>query len=132
MVILREKGRKENRRRKFKFKKSNVHHHPPSQQLPTTSHWELPSQDGNTRGVHKFTGRPNSIKYNEAPHINRYSCPLSAFFSEVIKLLVVETNKYYHQHLHTLDEVRSLISPDITKSEIFIFLSVIIQMGYDK
>jgi hypothetical protein len=68
---------------------------------------------GNTRGVHDFTG----IKYNEAPHINKNSSPQSAavfLFSEAIKLLVAETNRYYHQHLDTLDEVPSPI-PDVTE-----------------
>jgi hypothetical protein len=52
------------------------------------------------------------------------------FFAEVIKLLVVETNRYYHQYLDSPDETPSLL-PDVTESEIFLTLAVIIQMGYD-
>jgi len=47
------------------------------------------------------------------------------FFSDVIKLLVVETNQYYYQYQDKLGEVPSLI-PDK-----FLFLAVIMHMGHD-
>jgi len=48
-----------------------------------------------------------SEKCGEATHINNGSSPLSRFllyFAEIITLLVVETNRYYHDHLDKLDE----------------------------
>jgi hypothetical protein len=56
----------------------------PSPQQPPTSHWELPSQVGYTRGVHNFRGGSNGMKHSEAPHKNRNSSPLCVsmlFFS---------------------------------------------------
>jgi hypothetical protein len=40
---------------------------------------------------------------------------------------VVETNRYYHQYLDTLDEAPTLL-PDMTEFEIFLSLAVIMQM----
>jgi hypothetical protein len=52
------------------------------------------------------------------------------YFAAVITLLVEETNryKYYQQCLDFLDNEPSP-TPDITESEIFLFLAIIIQMG---
>jgi hypothetical protein len=59
--------------------------------ITAASHWTLPTQIGNGRGVHKFTCGPSGMKYIEIPHININSGPLSVFFFfEVMKLLVVE------------------------------------------
>jgi hypothetical protein len=47
----------------------------------------------------------NAINLDEAPHINDGSSPLSVFllyFGEIISLLVVETNRYYHNQLESL------------------------------
>ena len=47
------------------------------------------------------------IRNSEALHINHSSSPLSVFllyFAEIITLLVVETNRYYHDHLDRLEE----------------------------
>jgi hypothetical protein len=52
------------------------------------------------------------------------------FFSEVIKLLAMETNRYHHKYAGTFDVVPSLI-PDVTESESFLFLAIIIQMEND-
>jgi hypothetical protein len=73
-------------------------------------------------------GKRNS----EAPHINYSSSPLSVFllyFAEIITLLVVETNKYYHGHLDRLDEGPSPL-PDVTEAEILVCLALTIQMGH--
>ena len=43
-------------------------------------------------------------------------------------MLVVETNRYYHDHLERLDEVPSP-QPDVTEAEMLVFLAVTIQMG---
>ena len=68
--------------------------------------WTRPS--GPWRGVvHTFTGGPRGKRNSEAPHLNDSSSPLSVFllyFAEIITLLVVETNRYYHDHLDRLDE----------------------------
>jgi len=40
-------------------------------------------------------------------HLNDSSSPLNIFllyFAEIITLLVVETNRYYHDHLERLDK----------------------------
>jgi len=60
---------------------------------------------GPQRGVvHTFTEGPRRKRNTEALHINDSSSPLSIFllyFAEIIILLVVETNRYYHAHLET-------------------------------
>jgi hypothetical protein len=52
------------------------------------------------------------------------------FFLEIIQLLVVETNRYYHQDLDTLDEGGSPL-PNVTVQEMYLFLVIILQMGHD-
>jgi hypothetical protein len=51
------------------------------------------------------------------------------FFVEVIRLLVVETNRYYHQYLDTHYQAPSPL-PDVCESEMFLFLGIILQMGH--
>jgi hypothetical protein len=51
-------------------------------------------------------------------------------FLEIIHLLVVETNRYYHQYLDTLDKGQSVL-PDMTVQEMCSFLAIILQMGHD-
>jgi hypothetical protein len=43
---------------------------------------------------------------------------------------VVETNRYYHDHLDRLDEGPSPL-PDVTQAEMLVFLAITIQMGHD-
>ena len=65
-------------------------------------------------------------------HINDGSSPLSIFllyFAEIITLLVVETNCYYHNYIDRLDDGPSP-EPDITEAEMFVFLALTIQMGH--
>jgi hypothetical protein len=52
------------------------------------------------------------------------------FFLEIIQLLVVETNMYYHQYLDSLDDRWSPL-PDVTLKEMYSFLVFILQMGHD-
>ena len=93
--------------------------------------WTRPS--GPQRGVvHTFTGGPKGKRNTEAPHLNDSSSPLSIFllyFAEIITLLVVETNRYYHDHLERLDEGH-LLQPDVTEAEMLVFLAVTIKMGH--
>jgi len=69
--------------------------------------------------VHTFTGGPRGKRNSEAPDINASSSPLSVFllyFEEIITLLVVETNRYYNDHLDRLDQGPSP-QPDMTEAE---------------
>ena len=82
--------------------------------------------------VHTFTGGPRGKRNSEALHINDSSSPLSVFllyFAEIMTLLVVETNRYYHDHLGRLDEGPSP-QPDVTEAEMLVFLALTIQMGH--
>jgi hypothetical protein len=58
--------------------------------------------------IHRFTGGPRGIRHNAAPTINKDSTPLLSVFMlsflEIIQLLVVETNRYYHQYLDSLND----------------------------
>jgi hypothetical protein len=52
---------------------------------------------------------------------------------DMIQLLVTETNKYYNQHLDTLDNYnRHSWLFDITVQETYVFLAFTIQIGEDK
>jgi len=42
---------------------------------------------------------------------------------------VVETNCYYHDYIHRLDDGPSP-EPDVTEAEMFLFLALTIQMGH--
>ena len=57
-------------------------------------------------------------------HINDSSSPLSVsllYLAEIITLLVVEPNRYYHDYLDRLDDGPSP-DPDVTEAEMFVFL----------
>ena len=82
--------------------------------------------------AHTYTGSPRGKKDNEASYINNGSRPLSVFllyFAEIITLLVVETNRYYHDYIDRLD-VGTSTEPDVTEADMFVFLSLTIQMGH--
>jgi hypothetical protein len=97
----------------------------------------FPSQWTRTSGpqrsvVHTFTGGLRGRRDSEAPQINDSSSPLSIFvlyFAEIITLLVVENNRYYHNHIDRLNEGPSPL-PDITEAEMRVFLAMTIQMGH--
>ena len=81
----------------------NVAGEQPQPCLPT-----LPPQP-RRRVVHTFTGAPNG-KSREAAHVTSESTPLCVlllFFTEIITLLVVETNRSYHQFLENSDDGHS-------------------------
>jgi len=81
--------------------------------------------------VHTFIRGPRGKRNSEAQHLNDSSSPHSVFllyFAEIITLLVVETNRYYHDHLDRLDEGPSP-QPDVTEAEMLVLLAVTIQMG---
>ena len=100
-------------------------------QQATTSRWTLPPWPRKSV-VHTYTGGPRGMKNSEAPHINDGSSPLSVFllyFTEIISLLLVETNRYYHNYTDSLKDGPSPL-PDITEAEMFVFLALTIQMGH--
>jgi len=100
-----------------------------ARQQPQPCLWTLPPQP-QRHVVHTFTGAPNG-KSREAAHVTSESTPLSVlllFFAEIITLLVVETNRYYHQFLENSDGH----SPEreVTEEEMFAFLALTLQMGH--
>ena len=81
--------------------------------------------------AHTYTGGSRG-KDNEASHTNDGSSPLSVFllyFAEIITLLVVETNRYYHDYLDRYDDGPSP-DPEVNEAEMFLFLALTIQMGH--
>jgi len=81
--------------------------------------------------VHNFIGAPNG-KSSEAAHITPESTPLSVlllFFMEIVTLLVVETNRYYHQFLDNFEDGPSP-QREVTEAEMFSFLALTLQMGH--
>ena len=54
---------------------------------------------------------------------------LMLFFAEIVTLLVVETNRSYHQFLDKCEDGPSL-QRDVTETEIFAFLTLTLQMGH--
>jgi len=60
------------------------------------------------------------------------STPLSIlllFFAKIITLLVVQTNRYYHQFLENSDD-RPSPKREVTEAEMFAFLVLTLQMGH--
>jgi hypothetical protein len=55
----------------------------------------------------------------------------NALYHEIMQLLVEETNRYYHQYLETVAEGRSPL-PDMTTPEMYLFVSIDVQMGPDQ
>jgi len=99
-------------------------------QQPQPCLWTLPPQP-RRRVVHTFAGAPNG-KSREAAHVTSKSTPLSIlllFFAEIINLLVVETNRYYHQFLENSDYGHSP-EHEVAEAEMFAFLAMTLQMGH--
>jgi len=99
-------------------------------QQPQPCLWTLPPQP-QRRVVRTFTGAPNG-RSREAAHVTSKSTPLSVlllFSAEIITLLVVETNRYYHQFLENSDDGHSP-EREVTEVEMFAFLALTLQMGH--
>jgi hypothetical protein len=95
----------------------------------SSSSWGPPQRLGR-RGANHFSGGAVGINLHEAPRVNKDSTPFCVFmllFTRIIHLLVEETNRYYHQYLDSLEEGPSPL-PDVTDSEMFLFLGIIIHM----
>jgi hypothetical protein len=99
---------------------------------PGTKVWRQQTHATSTR-IHQFTGDKTGMRQNMAPHINKDLTPDSVFmlyFAAVITPVAEEMNRYYRQYLDTLDNGPSP-APDITQCEMFLFLTIIVQMGHD-
>jgi len=99
-------------------------------QQPQSTQWTLPPYP-QMRVLHPFTGAPKG-KSSEAAHVTAQSTPLSIlmlFFAEIITLLVVEMNRYYHDCLVNTDE-KLHPQRDVTEAEMFVFLALTLQMGH--
>jgi len=93
-------------------------------QQPQPCLWILPPQP-RRRVVHTFTGTPNG-KSREAAQVTSESTLLSVlllFFVEIITLLVVEMNRYYHRFLENSDD-RHSPECEVTEAEMFAFLAL--------
>jgi hypothetical protein len=104
---------------------------PPQPSSSSSSLWGPPQHE--RRGSNNFSGGAVGVNLNTAPHVNMDPTPLCVFmlyFTAIIHLLVVETNRYYHQYIDRLDDRPSPL-PDVTDSEMFPFLGIVIQMGHD-
>jgi hypothetical protein len=51
------------------------------------------------------------------------------FFAEIVTLLVVETNRYYHQFLDNCED-RPSPQRDVAEAAMFAFLALTLQMGH--
>jgi len=51
------------------------------------------------------------------------------YFAEYITLLVVESNRYYHENLERIDEGPSP-QPDVTQAEMIVVLAITIEIGH--
>lgn len=93
-------------------------------------------RSGDTGNPLHFTPPYVGINRSAAPNIDKNSSPLAfftLFFEEVFPLLLLETNRYFHQHCETQDVAGpSAKAEDIKFEEIFKFLALIIQMGHDQ
>jgi len=99
-------------------------------QQPQPCLWTLPPQP-RRHVVHTFTRARNGIS-REAAQVTSESTTLSVlllFFAEIITLLVVETNRYYHQFLENSDDGHSP-EREVTEVEMFAFLALTLQMGH--
>ena len=68
----------------------------------------------------------------EGAHVTSESTPHSVLlllFAEIITLLIVETNRYYHQFLESSDDGPAPKS-EVTEVEKFVFSALTLQMGH--
>ena len=97
-------------------------------QTPSPSQWTQPS--GPQRSTEQtFRGGPRGAKTQWSATYDDGSSPISVFIlylAEIITLLAMETNRYYHSHLDRLEDGPSPLH-DMTENEMLVFL-VIIQM----
>ena len=100
-------------------------------QQPRPCLWTLPPKP-QRRVVHTFTGASNGKSCWEAAQVTCESSPLSfvlLFFAEIITLLVVKTNRCYHQFLENSDDGQSR-ECELTEAEKFAFYALTLQMAH--
>ena len=57
----------------------------------------------------------------------------SFFFQKIFEIVLIETNRYFHQYVASLDESSiSAQQPDITIEEMYQFVAILIQTGHDQ
>jgi hypothetical protein len=96
------------------------------------SKWRQPTDRPN-KSVHHFTGDTYGKTQNNSTPYQQELDPIAVFsccILHMLSLLVEKTNRYYHQYLDTLDDGPSPLT-DVTESEMFLFLALIIQMRHD-
>jgi len=93
---------------------------------PGASAWWQQTGITNTR-IQQFTGNKTGTWQNVAPHTYKDSSPNTAFI-----LYFLQQLSCWWRPIHTMNTTWRQTSPvpDITESEIFIFLAIIIQMGH--
>jgi hypothetical protein len=83
-----------------------------------------------------FTGPPSGVNRSAALDANAESSRSSLFmlfFRQILKLLLEEKNRYFHQYTTSENTAStSAQSPDITIGEIYTFFEIVIQMGHDE
>ena len=97
---------------------------------PVTLKWTHPSWPQSSV-VCTYTGDPRGKKDNEVSHINDGASPLSIFllyFAEIITLLEMEINCYYHDYIDRLDNGPSP-EHDVTEAKMFVLLALTLQKG---
>ena len=91
-------------------------------QQPVILQWTHPSFPQSSV-VHIYTGGPRGKKDSEVSHINDGSNPsiFLLYFAEIITLLVVETNRYYHACIDRIDDGPSPVNLMLLKSKCLCF-----------
>jgi hypothetical protein len=96
--------------------------------------WGPPNQHGR-RSANNYSGGAVGLNTDEAPHVNKDSTPFCVFmlyFIGIIRLLVEETNKYYHQYLDDLDRLQVVhLASKVHRSTSFcVFSDISIRGGH--
>ena len=100
------------------------------------NNWRITKLGTASRKEDKYSSFCRSSKRcekSEAPHINKDSSPLSVlmlFFTEILHLLVEQTNLYYQQYLDRQARPSPLL-PDITLPDMMTFIALTLQMGHN-
>ena len=103
----------------------------PHPQVPPKSQWTLPSHL-QKNVIYTLTEGPRGNNDSETSHVNDGCKPLSIFilyFAEIVTLLVVKTNIYYHWCFVSFHNGPSSQNYG-TEAEMFVFVAVTIQMGH--
>jgi len=103
----------------------------PQKKWPPKFQWTLPLPSAEC-STHTFTAGRRGKNDSEAPHINGSFMPLRVFilyFTEIVKVLAVEINRYNHWCIDSLDE-EPPPQPQVNDAEMPVYLAITIQMGH--